>query len=79
MPAVKRVLNQRRLGYQMDAYGSVIAAITAEEVEYADGRTALEWRRYRIGPICWLTQAPRNLCLLMVSSAFSQVQFREAG
>jgi hypothetical protein len=50
MPSVKRLIKQRRLGYQMDAHGSVIAAITAEEVEYADGSTGIQWMRYRIGP-----------------------------
>lgn len=50
MPSVKRVIKQRRLGYQMDAHGSVIAAIMAEEVVYADGSTGIEWMRYRIGP-----------------------------
>jgi len=50
MPPVKRVIKQRRLGYQTDAHGSVIASITAEEVEYADGSTGILWTRYRIGP-----------------------------
>jgi hypothetical protein len=50
MPSVKRLIKQRRLGYQTDAHGSVIAAITVEQVEYTDGSTGTQWMRYRIGP-----------------------------